>query len=1136
MVDGKSAPLLAQGTTHIDQDAYIEYHPQHPLLLPLATPGPPIAKLTSVFKDVLICTPDAKLNEVCFKAQRGDPLFAHSIVKTGERGRARITYPDPISGTSNVYFTRDEDAYGIRYKRVEGAKQSTINVGSSTTLGVRQTLQQADRLQGVLIDEWWEKFFDAPVFSLTRDSKISMLSDDAVYRAIGDAFTKNWAFRSQFNVRTGTSLCGIRGTDAIAKRDPKKGTTTLAVLDGEIACGNKDTPQTAVKRGKKLVLHDGGSQAELSDLSDAERRALTSDTEVPETGDTQGAGETAERKPSGKEALDAALNKLDSLIGDLERHRTSMSTFCQRLARAVTPSGELEKTVRNITEAENIITSRLESVSGSHGAAIKSAKSALSSAADQIRTAQQPIKADADRFCNTSNASERDGAAMAADLVSLGDLQRLMNSSLEDTRRRVGGTISGVLNGAEPPKVSDLKSALDSAARPLFDKCAALGQAGQNVMRVPGGLWGLGAARLPQKIGATAHDTGRTLLEVSTLLAKKSGELSDSAHALYQFRLTAYRARYEKLANGSLSLASCPRTFDQMRAFCVERGAGEIHRALPAYQQLLQEFKERRDAGVADLRASLKELEASQQSVAREVDRATACAKPIADTDKKDADIAEGDRKKAEKKPSTDCGPEKEGAGGTGLDKGFIPQGTYSDNKASCQPSHKEGEEKKLAEKKQTDDATPKGTTSGCQVGSNQADCGPPPTASRNRPAAEELAEVNKCDQLAAQFNIASNNYKNNGVPGIKNAQKLLNGLKNNQDLTNCKKLAGRVDRGLGTIKRMGDAWRRAKQTLASCDPGKFSAHIAQLRKHADRQKQRGKKQHTVLAGVRKLMEKSMLVAVRYRKAQTLMRDGDAGGIAEAESILRQTRGRAQRDFKRSSIRKMVCNDIDWRIDQDLAGIRKMRAVAGQLTAASGSCSEAGLEAARRAIKFGQSFSDSRGYYNRLNTRLSNATKSCAETRRRRAATAHNNRCKRNHGRSRASEPDANGRSGCVCESGFDWIGDNESLRCASVKSRKYVVSAIAKCKRRHGQQYAKTEIGNNGATCYSCPKGTKAAKADNGKLGCFDRTQKRRKVKRKRKRRKAETKRKRRKRIRRQRRPNPCANPLNCTPAMDIF
>lgn len=149
----------------------------------------------------------------------GYNVYLSDELRTGPRGRARIEFED-----------RDPEL---------NAGPSVVNVGSKALVKMER-------------------------FEFQMRSKERLQRHGLMYLISGTirAFTKNWGASSAFSVRTGTSLCGIRGTDIEISYDPDtdrvvyrlyEGVVTITTLYEEF---NLNPMQTVtVTRGERGEIH-----------------------------------------------------------------------------------------------------------------------------------------------------------------------------------------------------------------------------------------------------------------------------------------------------------------------------------------------------------------------------------------------------------------------------------------------------------------------------------------------------------------------------------------------------------------------------------------------------------------------------------------------------------------------------------------------------------------------------------------------------------------------------------------------------------------------------------------------------------------------------------------------------------------
>ncbi|TXS96643.1 FecR domain-containing protein [Parahaliea maris] len=130
------------------------------------------------------------------------------------------------------------------YDRIEAknAGPTVINVGSDTEV----------RIERVFFRRWAEqqRRANSNHYDLAREAMVNTI------RGTIRAFTKGFTGQAAFNVRTGTSLCGIRGTDVEIFYDPAADVVDYKLYEGVVEIR---TPSQTVnlKAGNGLRVRDG---------------------------------------------------------------------------------------------------------------------------------------------------------------------------------------------------------------------------------------------------------------------------------------------------------------------------------------------------------------------------------------------------------------------------------------------------------------------------------------------------------------------------------------------------------------------------------------------------------------------------------------------------------------------------------------------------------------------------------------------------------------------------------------------------------------------------------------------------------------------------------------------------------------
>ncbi|MEM6602564.1 MAG: FecR family protein [Pseudomonadota bacterium] len=160
--------------------------------------------------DGMIGRVEVKRGGKWISVKEGMTLYLADHIRTGPKGRARIEYND----------------YSRKYNR----GPTIFNIGSDSEVHLAKF--------NIKLDE-----------PPRREGLIELI------RGTIRGYNTNWGERSVFSVRTGTSLCGIRGTDVIFSYDPDTNTTEYKLNHGIV---DVKTPHKTImlKDNQKLEVVD----------------------------------------------------------------------------------------------------------------------------------------------------------------------------------------------------------------------------------------------------------------------------------------------------------------------------------------------------------------------------------------------------------------------------------------------------------------------------------------------------------------------------------------------------------------------------------------------------------------------------------------------------------------------------------------------------------------------------------------------------------------------------------------------------------------------------------------------------------------------------------------------------------------
>lgn len=170
-----------------------------------------VAILVSVFKDVYVKQGGSTQWRM---VSAGTPLLRSALVRTGDQGRARFEFVDYFHDTNSG--------------------PSAINVGSDTILQLSN-------------------------FNIDREKHRKVGALEILKGAIR-MFSEGWGGKAAFTVRTGTSLCGIRGTDIEIHYQPQDDQILYRLRKGEVQI---TTPYDLflMKPGQEVSVTNGTASA-----------------------------------------------------------------------------------------------------------------------------------------------------------------------------------------------------------------------------------------------------------------------------------------------------------------------------------------------------------------------------------------------------------------------------------------------------------------------------------------------------------------------------------------------------------------------------------------------------------------------------------------------------------------------------------------------------------------------------------------------------------------------------------------------------------------------------------------------------------------------------------------------------------
>ena len=178
-----------------------------------------IGIVTSTFRDTSI----RAVGSTSFRdLSTGDELGPGDSLKTGPRGRITIELYDLIEE--------------------KNAGPTVINIGSNSEITITHIRFHreidAQRLASMPADEFYlERFFD-------------------LVRGVTKVFTKGLGGEAAFSVRTGTSLCGSRGTEIEIEYDPEIDLVEYRLTEGAVEI-SAPSGKLSLREGSQLTVDKG---------------------------------------------------------------------------------------------------------------------------------------------------------------------------------------------------------------------------------------------------------------------------------------------------------------------------------------------------------------------------------------------------------------------------------------------------------------------------------------------------------------------------------------------------------------------------------------------------------------------------------------------------------------------------------------------------------------------------------------------------------------------------------------------------------------------------------------------------------------------------------------------------------------
>ena len=203
-------------------------------------------------------------------------------IKAPYYGNERIAYfsleLQKLNKKLNDLKSKDKDHIGIirglfgkAYVKEKGISDwKPVKVGYILHMNDHLRTGPRGRVRWEYLDHYETINAGPTVITISKNSVVVMEKFDVIYRGpktitsgVIDllrgglrAFTKGWGGRAAFSVRTGTSLCGIRGTDIEIKYSPAEGRTHYRLYSGVVDITTPSDKLT-LKHGYEVTVVNG---------------------------------------------------------------------------------------------------------------------------------------------------------------------------------------------------------------------------------------------------------------------------------------------------------------------------------------------------------------------------------------------------------------------------------------------------------------------------------------------------------------------------------------------------------------------------------------------------------------------------------------------------------------------------------------------------------------------------------------------------------------------------------------------------------------------------------------------------------------------------------------------------------------
>ncbi len=1024
--------------------------------------GEPIGQVTKTIGDAQICSLDIEPETSCRPAKGGDEIRPGDQLITRGKGQMAIEYfgSKPTNkargdfvgfvdgfaisrGVTMVETTRDEPGGETK------GNKSTIRVGKNTSFVIRRDVVERERgkheareaetqqeyrdqlwgdlalysarrwvdLQSLVIDANRMAGVPMPVDPITeypdeidtygRSYKDHLwvvlgrlLPEYLPINALLKPFTKNWGFRSAFTAKTGTSLCGIRGTKFSVSRSPEKSQMQVAVKEGNVVCrapGAGETKDFDINAGLKLTFAKN-KVPELSDLTaddwskiQAQTRVAQSERNATDAGNRNldQIREIVRKDPSwARQLFTTYLTGFENGVGRLERSNDLASNACSSLPKYLQPDGDLTKSYKHFIDAAHSASDAADETYRDRLLKNVTANAMLRAVSDITSRVDEKAKHAADAACKPAHEIGVSGAPLD-DANRANNFSTLASETLKRARERSEALIEELRRSRGPKFPAGMMKTLGALGRACSSATSlatdARGQsAGDRTATAP-----FSRTRSFENL-----DTVRATLNTLAPALRANGVDTARLESLER-RYTSAKRNYQQAPPIS---NECRESADKIIDYCRSRLSPARDRpnttlVLANYLTRTNEMRSRYKRWAQNLQKSLEKAKEAVSVVQAHAERAKQCAAAVTKDKNEPSEPATKTAKATpEPSPKQNCEPVAPGpARYTFLLCGkpnifgpscwsvncstdqeiasFIAKRDDSadikiQSKTACEVPQPVARKENCAPKQPPEKVAKVSPTEPRPSAQPEPTKHQDPEKKPEQEPAQESAAAIRCAALNRQVDKAVKRFKRGQIKGAaKDMKRIQSDVRALPAGGACEKVQQRAENIGIKLTKIVEFQDEVEDALSSCDPVALNKHLRRLSRRRDGKRQILK--NRTLQRLRKRTARAVPVAKRFKKANQAL---DSGKIELAESLFHQARATAARADGRT------CKNIEETIGGKLSEIEELRELDRSSGHAIESCDRGEIKKLRKKLS-----TEKRLFSAGIYARLDKASEDCAK-------------------------------------------------------------------------------------------------------------------------------------------------------------